>query len=567
MTQENTETKPGVKIDVKRDVKPDIMSFFPLPEARPNQKIVIEEIDKVFKAETRIVILEAPVGSGKSAIALTLAKSVGAMMTGEEGVGGAHIITPRKSLQDQYFEDFADSLVLMKGRNAYPCTIDAPPRQYTMIVKAINEGKVKQPGKDSPNCAEAPCRGSSDVYQHCTTSRDCPYSIAIRVAQEEPVVVHNLHSFIFQSKFGGKFSKRELLIVDEAHEIENTIRDFITNKITIQDKIPQSRYADLTTLAHWEQFLKSPEYVPEETERDRNLKQQDKTFVSAKEEYLRKVEALTQKDVFDKGFSVEVIPVLRPGSSTQVATTFQFVAHYVGGSVKSMLLDYGTKILLMSGTIYNKEAFCSNLGINPAEAHFIRIGSSFPKQNRPIYLKPEYQVNTSFANWNDNFAEMIDKIKKIMAIFHDAKGLIHAPSYMAAVQIRNALNDPRIVTHEPHDFLSKLDEHFQSKEPQVFVSPVCQQGVDFKGDRARFQIILRVPYPSTSSKFVEDKVKNNYPWYNYQALVVFGQQIGRVNRSEKDYGATFLLDERFNSFISKNSKVLPSWVKESMVWK
>jgi Rad3-related DNA helicase len=162
---------------------------------------------------------------------------------------------------------------------------------------------------------------------------------------------------------------------------------------------------------------------------------------------------------------------------------------------------------------------------------------------------------------------MLDKIKEISGIFHDVKGLIHTPSYMASEQIRNGLNDPRFITHQPNDFQQKLEEFYESKAPGVFLSPVCQLGVDFKGDRARLQIILRVPYLNTSSKFVEDKVKNDFPWYNYQSLITFGQQIGRVNRSADDYGATFLIDERFNKFISRNNKVLPGWVKEAIVYR
>jgi Rad3-related DNA helicase len=326
--------------------------------------------------------------------------------------------------------------------------------------------------------------------------------------------------------------------------------------------------SEFTTLAQWNQYFLNPIFVPEETDRDRNLKAQDKTYVSAKEEYLRNVEGLTgTQESFDKGFSVEWIPILKHGTSTQIATAFEFIPHYVGGAVRNMLLSYGQKVLLMSGTIYNKDLFCRNLGISPEEAHFIRIGSSFPKENRPIYLKPKYQVNTSHALWNENFAELIDVIKSILMIFKDAKGLIHAPSYVTSEQIKNALNDPRVVNHTASDFLTKLDGFFKEKEPKVFISPVCQQGVDFKADRARFQIVVRVPYPSTNSKFYEDKVKNDFPWYNYQALVTFGQELGRVNRADDDYGATFLVDERFNKFISKNSKMLPTWVKEGMVWK
>ena len=142
--------------------------------------------------------------------------------------------------------------------------------------------------------------------------------------------------------------------------------------------------------------------------------------------------------------------------------------------MRNMLLDYGDKVLLMSGTIYNKDLYCRSIGINPADAHFIRIGSSFPKENRPIYLKPQYQVNTSHALWNENFASLIEIIQKISAIFKGAKGLIHAPSYVAAEQIRNALNDPRFISHLPSDFITKLDEFYSSKSPSVFISPVCQ---------------------------------------------------------------------------------------------
>lgn len=548
----------------------DILSYFPLPLARRGQEIVITEIDKVFSDGKNIVILEAPVGSGKSAIAITIAKAWGAESKVPDGdpecKAGSHIITPRKSLQDQYFDDFSKDIVLMKGRNAYPCTFEVPIREYTSVITAIKDGRIRQPSRDNTNCGDAPCKGDAEVYNACTEGRPCPYSVAMQVAQENNNVVHNLHSFIFQSSFGGKFTKRAVLIIDEAHEIENTVRGFISKKVNVAAIITKDRIEGFT-LDQWKPFLLDPKFIPTETELEKAKKISDKTYVSLKEDYLLKVEQICSGSAFEKGFSVECQPVMKPGSATQIGTSFEFIPHQVGSAVRNMLLSFGHKVLLMSGTIYDKALFCRNLGIPPDEAHFIRIGSTFPKENRPIYLKPKYQINTSHANWNENFAGLIDIIKSIMTIFGDAKGLIHAPSYAASVQIENALMSPRIVTHVPADFLSKLETFYSSTSPDVFVSPTCQQGVDFKGDRARFQIVIRVPYPSTGSAFVEDKVKNDFPWYNYQALVVFGQQIGRVNRSEDDYGATFLVDERFNKFISRNAKIIPTWVKEGMVWK
>ena len=76
-----------------------------------------------------------------------------------------------------------------------------PAREHTSVVKAVREGKVKQPEKDSPNCGEAPCKDNVEVYKICTEGRECPYVLAIEVAQQNSVVVHN--SFIFQSNFGG----------------------------------------------------------------------------------------------------------------------------------------------------------------------------------------------------------------------------------------------------------------------------------------------------------------------------------------------------------------------------
>lgn len=556
--------------DNKNNISSGIMSHFPLPTARASQKVVIEEIDKVFKSGKRIVILEAPVGSGKSAIALTLARSVGpANLTiePEGGVGGSHIITPLKSLQDQYYSDFHEHIVLMKGRNAYPCTFDAKPRKYAAVINAIEAGSVKAPLPEDINCANAPCKDSLAVFNLCTEDRPCPYSVAIKVASNNPIIIHNIHSFIFQTNFGNKFGKRELLIVDEAHEIENTIRDFITKKLALNGYIKQEELSNIKSVSDWHTFLMNPRFIPEETEQDRAKKDVDKAYVSAKEDYLRKVEALTAKDYFDKGFSVDVNYLYKPNAAIPYATVFEFIPHHVGAATNNLLLDYGTKVLLMSGTIYEKDLFCRNLGINPADAHFIRTSSSFPKENRPLYLKPQYQTNTSHLTWNENFPELIKIIQKIMDIFKDAKGLIHAPSYAAAEQIKNALNSSRAVTHTSSDFLDSLEQFFASKDPNVFISPTCQQGVDFKADRARFQIIVRVPYTSTNSVFIKDKVEKDFPWYNYQALVVFGQQLGRVNRSEDDYGATFLIDSRFNKFITRNSRLLPGWVKEAFVWK
>ena len=534
------------------------ISYFPLPQARKSQKLVIEEVEKAFKSGKRIVILEAPVGSGKSAIAMTFARQS----------SDCHIITPRKSLQDQYYDDFKDDVVLMKGRGAYPCTIESPITTYAKVVRNIQQGMVVSPVYGEDNCANAPCRNSEAVWKVCTenNNKPCPYQVAIEVAQQSPVIVHNIHSFIFQTNFGMKFDQRELMIIDEAHEIEGTVREFITKKIVLQEVLGHEDIPDLKDLNEWCDFFLEDRFVPEETPQELRRKLVDESYKSERDLYVGRVESLRlNHEYYGSRFSVNRRESFTGNNPT--GTSFEFIPHNIGNAAHRYLFDYGEKVLLMSGTIYDKSMYCKCVGINPEDAHFIRIPSTFPVANRPIYLKPEYQVDTSHRNWEDNFEEMISKIQRILTIFKDAKGLIHVPSYDAMSRIAEALNSERVMTHDKGDVSLRLREFYDSKKPLVFVSPVCQQGVDFKYDRARFQIVTRVPYANTSDPLMSYMVENDFNWYNYQALIVFGQMIGRVNRADDDFGVTFLMDERFNRFISRNSKKIPRWLQQAFIYR
>lgn len=536
----------------------DILSFFsPGKTPRPTQKAVLVEIDKAFTEGKKFVILEAPVGSGKSDVAMTLARKF----------LDSHLLTPQKSLQNQYYEDFEQDSVLMKGRNAYPCTRSKSRKIYLKVINDINKGQVKQPGAGEDNCGTAPCRNSETVYKLCTEFQGaCPYTAAIEVAQQHHTVIHNVHSFIFQTNFGDKFQKRKFLAVDEAHTLEGIIRDFITKKISLKGLVEAIDTPSEPSVDKWCDFFMTDRFLPEVSASEKAMKELDETYLTERDKYLEQILAFKEKaEYYGEAFTVKRTPNYL--GDRCMSTAFEFIPHNVGSAPTRLIFDYGEHVLLMSGTIYDKNMYCKSIGIKPDDAYFIRVPSSFPLKNRPIYVKPDYQVDTSFANWNDNFKEMITKINKILGIFNDVKGLIHVPSYQAAEEIASWLPPGRVIWHDKSNVQEKLQEFYNSKEPKVFLSPVCSQGVDFKYDRARFQIVLRIPYLNTSDEFVNYKVKNDFSWYNYQALIIFGQQIGRVNRSDDDFGVTFLMDSRFNKFISSNTSKLPKWLKDAFIYK
>ena len=247
-------------------------------------------------------------------------------------------------------------------------------------------------------------------------------------------------------------------------------------------------------------------------------------------------------------------------------TKFTFQPRNLGNAAEMFLLKYGKRKLLMSGTIYDKHHFCKVNGLNEEETVFIRMPSSFPSQACPIIVKRAALSNNSFRNFEENFDHTLHAIKRAMAIYHNVRGLIHAPSYEVAHRIQRALESDRILSHTPETFKSVL-EYFQdsSEGNAILISPTCYQGIDLKYDRARFQIIIRVPYPNAGDAFMKDLFENNPPAYTYEALVTFGQMLGRPMRAPDDWGHTILLDSRFPDFIKQNAKLLGDDIMKRVV--
>lgn len=581
---------------------------------RKSQELVINAIEDAYKTK-KIVVLEAPVGSGKSAIAMAIAR----------WLGSSHILTPRKSLQDQYYNDFPDEVVTMKGKSGYPCYprlqpltpakrstsdngkvmyIPSKPKEdvhrddYETVVNLLVK-RIPVANLSDLDCSEGPCVTSTAVKKNCENADDrpCPYNVALDVAEATDHIIHNVHSFFYQTLFGSRFGPRDLMIIDEAHDLSSILRDFLRAKVMIPfDEMPEtpapspsdsikdwvswfllvkglsfgklnSLYSDLEFSGQIENYYKDKgRWVSEEPTSEGGVK-----LVSTPEKrYAESLIKLMTGFQFEKTDEpTHVVSEVRNDEKGRVEYTITPIS--LSGKAKAFFLDMGNFSLLMSGTIYDKKLFCSKLGIPFEEVEFIRIGSEFPVANRPIILKGELATDNSFAAWRDDpeaLDTVVDNIKKIMDVYHDRKGLIHAPSYSSARYLESLLNSERIITHTPQNFMTTLSRFCKdTTSNDVLLSPTCQQGVDFKDDIARFQIIIRVPYLSTEDEFISYMMKKDFSWYNYQSLIIFGQQIGRVVRGPKDWGHTYLLDSRFKRYLQRNSKILPGWLKDAIQFK
>ena len=90
----------------------EYLNNFPHSVFRNNQDGVIRQICEAFNSGYKHIILEAPTGFGKSAIAITIARAL----------GSSYICTATKDLQSQYSRDY-QFLKIAKGKSNFLCRV------------------------------------------------------------------------------------------------------------------------------------------------------------------------------------------------------------------------------------------------------------------------------------------------------------------------------------------------------------------------------------------------------------------------------------------------------------
>jgi len=161
------ELEAEVSLSQKEHVARDILEFFPKPSFYPGQKEALQEIDAHFQSGKKIVILEGPTGSGKSACAVALARKY-----------GGYMLTSQKLLQTQYENDFPE-LGVLRGRNAYLCSVTDG---YADVAPCV----VKK------RRAEVRCSLDPDGEKR-TRTVGCFYANAIEVATRADIKLMNYH--------------------------------------------------------------------------------------------------------------------------------------------------------------------------------------------------------------------------------------------------------------------------------------------------------------------------------------------------------------------------------------
>lgn len=507
---------------------------FPFARYRPGQAEALEEARAAFAAGKRFVIIEAPTGAGKSALAVTLAREASA----------AFILTNQKILQDQYVADFPD-LALLKGRANYDCLV-AP-----------------------THAGAAPCT----VGQRFPVCDACPYFTAKGIAMAAHVATLNYAYFLAELNYAGGFSQRELLVLDEAHNAEGALMNFVQVVITegallragLQRALPPDLGDELA-------FEFAASLLPELRERagevERALKEEDDDgaalrLLDVKQWLDSQVERVTLLlDSHDVG-EVDWVVERRFGAGG-AAVVFKPVD--VAALAEPFLFDHAERVLMLSATILDAGTFLRSLGVDASEAAVIHVPSTFPPENRPVLVRPAARLS---RHYQDRDLPLLAAAVSDLAQRHKTeKGVVHAHSYKIAGFLAKHLSEEvrwRVVTHsDAAGREAALTRHLESPEPTILVTPSMTEGIDLVEDRARWQVLCKVPYPYLGDKQVAARLERDRDWYDWRTTLSVVQAYGRGVRSPTDTAVTYLLDADFPAFLQRQRGRLPYWFLEAL---
>lgn len=521
--------------------------YFP-PGYKPtkSQSETLLKVEKALEC-TDTIILSAPTGTGKSFIAKTLGNSTSDISPGKYDQiydysafdmnhhgeytnatilppHGSYTLTITKALQDQYVQFF--DCVSLKGKNNYMSTIE--PTMDVEIESAIIPKKILTKHRKSHKCNYYNTRRDFLISKFGVTNYKMFLSIPNHVKQ------------------------RDMLICDEASELEDELVSQSTCKIDYEMcKRAGFKITKLTS--------DSPVVVYSWLDDIMNQLQDQRTYLQSQ------LQKKTQWSPREQN-RYKFINYLHSNLITCM-NNFYTCDYVVEKNVNHVILtplyidtlsrnifSSATKTVLMSATIVDHKKYAASLGIK--DYQYIQVDSTFEPKMSPILVSKKYPLS---RNTMDKFLpKIIDTINNILSKHAGDKGIIHTHTHTITQAVTDTINDDRLISRQPGVSNEKLiDIHKNSKEPTVLVSPSMNYGIDLKGDLAKFQIIVKLPYLPLTDKRIKKLFEMDKEWYENKMLNSLVQACGRATRSTDDQSITYILDGLAPKIITKCKHKLP----------
>lgn len=501
-------------------------------------------LDEVFKDWDKYdnIIIEAPTGVGKSAIAMTIARTLF-----EERKYKSYITTTSIELQEQYMKSYS-SIGLRKLYSSSNFTCN---RKHPMSCKE---------GMSISNSQKSKCPGK------------CPYRIQKDAFKHGSYGILNLAYYLYERNYVNELGFRDICLFDEAHTVGDSVKEFCT--ITISEyhlkalgiKCPKpndSFMYSIKTIKNWVET----EYIP-------RLQRKLSEIIDEIEEFEGSLESKAYLSLL-KRHSEMAEKVDKMNSIIEEMETRGWVAEYIKNEncikitplsprthIKEKLLDHNGKNIFLSATILDSKFLMNEYNMDSNKTKFLTCDSPFPLKNRPIFILPSGKIN--FNDLESSISDFVNPIKHILNEHKSDRGIIFVSSYAQAHELIRQVNDSRLITHTSSKDKQYMMETHKTSKNTVIVSPTMHEGVDLKDDLSRFQIIIKMPFASLGSASIKKRSEIYPEWYAYKTCLSLIQSTGRSVRNENDKAITYILDNNFTWFYKKWKKFFPYYWQKAI---
>lgn len=512
----------------------------PLPpwvkSIRPHQWAAVEETVAHFLSGKKVVLTDAPTGSGKTLYAELVRRMLGLR---------ALYIATDKSLQRQALRDFPYAKMLM-GRDNYP-TLDHPSSFYVT-------------GPDKISCDD--CTLADNHCDFCSFPSDCPYQSAKREALAADLAVLNTAYYLAESNHVGRFAP-QFVIADECDELEAALMSYVSVEVGPHDRkklnlgVPDKKTVEESWVEWLDQAISAVRAelatYPEKPTTPKQIKR--------KRKWDRKLAQLrmVREGVAAGGW---VYDHTRPDWVT-------FKPIKVDGYGQKLLWSHAPRWLLMSATTISFEQLAADLGLADDEWASVSVPSTFPVDRRPIHVAPvaDLTFKTEEAEWI-NAAEALEVI---LDTHRDDAILVHTQSYRLNQRLFDHLASLKVrpvYTYRDAQGREEALAKFRSVPKAVLLAPSLQRGVSLDDESCRVVVVVKVPFSSLGDPQISKRLystgRSGQTWYAVKTVRALVQATGRGMRHKDDWCVTYVLDKQFIQFYRRHRWLFPQWWRDAV---
>ncbi|MBS3099998.1 DUF2075 domain-containing protein [Candidatus Pacearchaeota archaeon] len=541
-----------------------------------NQEDISNEIIREIKNGKKVIFVRGVCGTGKSAIALNVAKKI----------GNASIVVPGKALQRQYQADYSGSKYVLKnnhkklkikvitGRDNHPClysrgnSADYYELPCKIEIKEKNFVKLKEYLKENPKVSDN--LELKDI-RRISVASVCPYwcpilpsefDLKIEAKKRKYKGLKGIDFTIFNRKQGCSYYNQFNSYIDAEVIVFNSA------KYLLETAMNRKPMTEVEIIDECDEFLDSFS-----TEKHLNLTRlfnslnnffSEDDRVNSLVEVLSSITSKILSDIESKGFNNLEISKLADTSfcrlikfildnqeilegideesyayrTLEIAKSFEGLIDdaYVSFSREergitvgivttnlakmfSELLDKSNSIVMMSGTVHSERVLKHIFGIE----NFIVIDAEIKNQGSVESVATGVEIDCKYENFKSGNVSREDYLVALDKCISVSKkpALIHVNSFddlpsedeKIRYSLKNLVSKNSLIEKQKNDSLGKDVDRFKKGEFDVLFTTKCNRGVDFPGAQCRSIVFTKYPNPNAASLFWRILKKTHPQWY------------------------------------------------------